>query len=102
MLQHMAQPQVILVHNPARLVFKIRTSMIDVKTDFKSKYDDMTCSPCGLEEQTFDHLFKCNKYKSKLKETLDNKFNPKWIHGKNIEQMKPVALTVEKNFENKR
>ena len=73
--------------------------MIDVKTNFKSKYvDDMTCRLCGLEEETFDHLFRCNKYQSKVKETLDNRFNPKWIqaYGNNIEQMKLVALTVEK------
>ena len=63
----------------AKLVFKIRTSMIDVKTNFKSKYaDDMTCRICGLEEETFDHLFRCDKYKSKVKETLDDKFDPKW------------------------
>ena len=81
----------------ARLVFKIRTSMIDVKTNFKPKYvDDMTCTLCGLQEETFDHLFRCNKYKSKVKETLDNRFNPKWIYGNNIGQMKLVALTVEK------
>ena len=49
----------------ARLVFKIRISMIDVKRNFKSKHvDDMTCRLCGSEEETFDHLFRCNKYHS--------------------------------------
>ena len=81
----------------SRLVFKIRTSMIDVKTNFKSKYaDDMVCRLCGLEEETFDHLFRCNKYKSKVKETLDDKFDTKWIYGSNIEQMELAAHTVEK------
>ena len=71
--------------------------MIDVKTNFKSKYvDDMTCELCCLEEETFDHLFRCNKYKSKVKETLDNRFDPKRTYGDNIEQIKLVALTVEK------
>ena len=80
----------------ARLVFKIRTSMIDVKTNFKSKYaDDMTCR-IDLEEETLDHLFRCDKYKSKIKETLDDKFDPKWMYGGNIEQMELIALTVEK------
>ena len=52
----------------ARLVFNIRTSMTDVKTNFKSKYvDDMTCRACGLEEETFDHLFRCSKYYSNVK-----------------------------------
>ena len=73
--------------------------MIDVKTNFKSKYvDDMTCRLCGLEEETFDHLLRCNKYKSKVNETIGNRFNPKWIYGNSIEQMKLVALTVEKFF----
>ena len=41
-----------LLPKTARLVFKIRTSMIDVKTNFKSKYvDDITCRLCGLEDK---------------------------------------------------
>ena len=53
--------------------------MIDFKTNFNLKYvDDMTCRLCGLEEDTFDHLFRCRKYNSKVKEMLDNRFDPKW------------------------
>ena len=33
---------------------------------------------------------------------LENRFDPKWIYGDNIEQIKLVALSVEKNFENRR
>ena len=79
------------------MVLKIRTSMTNVKTNFKSKYvDDMICRLCGLEEETFDHLFRCSKYNSKVKEMLYNRFDPKWIYGNNNEQIKPVALSVEK------
>ena len=33
---------------------------------------------------------------AKLNETLDDKFNPKWIYDGNIDQMELTALTVEK------
>ena len=62
----------------------------------------MTCRLSGLEEETFDHLFRCSKYNSKVKEMLDNRFDPKWIYGDNIKQIKLVALSVEKFFENQR
>ena len=33
---------------------------------------------------------------------LENRFDPKWIYGDNIEQIKLVAFTSGNNFENQR
>ena len=42
------------------LLFKLRTSMINVKGNFKSGFDDTSCGFCQVNVlQTQEHLFSC-------------------------------------------
>ena len=44
----------------ARLVFKAKTRMFDIKSNYKRKYRSvLTCPFCMVQDETFDHLFAC-------------------------------------------
>ena len=47
--------------NLARVIFKARTRMFDIKVNFKEKYHlNFLCPFYKREDETFDHLFACN------------------------------------------
>ena len=47
--------------NLARVIFKARTRMFDIKVNFKKKYHlNIWCPFCKREDETFDHIFACN------------------------------------------
>ena len=58
-------------------IFKARTRMLDVKNNFRGKYNDNICRGCGITEETQEHVNECtgihNNQKSKvqLQEILD-------------------------------
>ena len=46
--------------NLARIVFKARVLMFDIKVNYKNKYStDLSCPFCKMETETFDHLSEC-------------------------------------------
>ena len=46
----------------ARTIFKFRTRMVNVKNNFRNKYNqDLKCSLCELEVCDQSHLFRCDK-----------------------------------------
>ena len=50
-----------LAPNIARVIFKTRNRMFDVKVKYKRKYKfNLECSFCKYYDETFDHIFKCN------------------------------------------
>ena len=43
-----------------RLVFKAKTRMFDIKSNYKRKYRSVLICPfCMVQDETFDHLFAC-------------------------------------------
>ena len=47
--------------NIARVIFKARTRMFDIKVYYKRKYIfNLDCPFCKYYDETFDHIFKCN------------------------------------------
>ena len=45
----------------ARLVFKAKTRMLDIKINYKRKYKNgLHCPFCSDYDETFEHIFKCN------------------------------------------
>ena len=43
----------------AKLIFKLRCRIVDVKCNMKWKYEDTVCDACGEEEETQEHVFEC-------------------------------------------
>ena len=51
-----------LTRNEVSTIFKARTRMLDVKANYKNKYQDLQCRLCGKEDETQEHvLAKCEK-----------------------------------------
>ena len=43
-------------NNEKYLLIKFRTRMVEVKTNFKGKYEDLMCPQCNVENDTQGHL----------------------------------------------
>ena len=59
-LKHFGTSDYLLKLSPelARLVFKGKTRMFDIKSKYKKKYISvLTCPFCRVQDETFDHLF---------------------------------------------
>ena len=56
-----------LTPDVTNLIFKFRTRMFHVRNNFRNNYNknDLLCPLCKMEEDTQEHLFKCEFIKSK-------------------------------------
>ena len=45
-----------LTRNQASIIFKARARMLDVKGNYKNKYQDNRCRQCQKEEETQNHV----------------------------------------------
>ena len=43
-------------------IMQLRLNMMELKTNFKGKYEDTLCPACGEEEETTEHVIQCPKY----------------------------------------
>ena len=59
-------------NNEKYLLFKLRTRMIEVKTNFKNKYYDVHCSLGCRNEETQSHLMNCQIIYDNCKALRDN------------------------------
>ena len=51
-----------LSSSEALIIFKVRVRMLNLKTNFKRKYElDLSCPFCLEGEESIDHIFTCNK-----------------------------------------
>ena len=48
-----------MLKEDAQLVFKLRCRVTGVKINMRGKYDNLECEACGLEEETQQHIIKC-------------------------------------------
>lgn len=46
-------------YETAKVILEMRTGMIDVKTNYKNKYNDTICRNCEKEEETTEHYINC-------------------------------------------
>ena len=81
-----------------QLIFKLRTRMIDVKTNMKGKYYTYECDACKIEEESQAHIFKCQKIKSLSTETeYEIPEYDKIFDGKVMEQLK-ISKVFKQNI----
>ena len=52
----------------AQEIFKMRSRVTDVKTNFKSKYESFECYVCKIEEETQKHIIECTEINKEKKE----------------------------------
>ena len=54
------------------LIFKLKTRMVDVKTNFRMFYSDLLCRICKKEEENQEHLLFCEKVIESCPELFDD------------------------------
>ena len=45
----------------AQMIFKMRSRMTEVKTNFKGMYETLECDACKKEEETQKHVLECEE-----------------------------------------
>ena len=55
----------------AKLLFKFRTCMINVRNNFRNNYACSSCPLCGIHQDTQEHLFDCIMIKKHYQPTTE-------------------------------
>ena len=80
----------------AQIIFKLRCRMTEAKINLKGKYDDWGCSACGLEEESQEHIIKCEQLnRNKEVEEVDYE---KIYNGTVAEKLK-IAYRFKENYD---
>ena len=79
-----------LTRNQVSIIFKARTRMLKVKSNYKNGYKDLKCRICGNEEESQKHIMEeC--------ETLNREFKvitKEMIFQEDLEGLKEVARNI--------
>ena len=59
----------------AQTIFKLRSRVTDVKTNYKGKYDTFECDVCKVEEESQEHVLNCKEI---LKTRKDDEKTPEY------------------------
>ena len=62
-LQDCWSPSSGLVSLEAKFIFMLRTRMLDIKSNYQGKHNDLSCSICDSQQDTQQHLLQCQKLK---------------------------------------
>ena len=54
----------------AMTILKTRLGMIEVKTNFKNMFSDVTCRKCKKEDETLHHVLKCGHKHNEIEEQI--------------------------------
>ena len=80
----------------AQSLFKFRTRMNRVKSNFKQSYSDFTCPLCLISEDQDGHLLECTKIKEKSSAIRHNtSVKYKDIYSSSIEKMVAAVDLLE-------
>ena len=80
-----------LSREKASTIFKARTRMIDIKNNFRNKYNDLTCRACGETTETQEHVLEgC----SAVHPTEDTKVRHQDLFSEESEELKATARKI--------
>ena len=85
----------------SKLLFKLRSRMVEVKTNFRNKSSDLSCPVCKLTEDTQKHVMECTKLLSRRNIMVSKITRYSHIFSEDIEKQK-VALETFKSFWNEK
>ena len=82
----------------AQEIFKLRSRVTDVKSNFKTKFDTLECDGCKMEEETQEHiLLKCKI----LSEKYEGDMNYEDIFDGNVTKKVEIAKQFMKSLKNR-
>ena len=92
MQRYLKPSQINKTHKDAITIFRLRTRMTNVKANFKGKYDNLSCEICMLENETQQHILKCEK--------IDKEISPEYneIFGENVEKQVKIAKVFKEKI----
>ena len=83
-----------LTRNQVSTIFKARTRMLKVKSNYKNGYKDLKCRICGNEEETQKHVMEdCVTLNTEFK-TITKEM----IFQDNVKELKEVAKMIEERI----
>jgi len=71
----------------SKQIMKTRLNMINLKSNFKGSSIDQRCTACKKENETTEHVLRCEKYKKLINKDIQN-YN---IKTDNIENLKIIS-----------
>lgn len=80
----------------AQLIFKLRCRVTEAKINMRGKYDNLECEACGLEDESQEHIIKCEVL-NRNKEDENIQYE-RLLNGTVKEQMK-IAYKFQENNE---
>ena len=63
MQNYLKPSRVRISQNEIQTIFKLRSRVIDVKQNFRGKYENLECRSCKSEEESQKHVYECWKIK---------------------------------------
>ena len=94
-IQKYLQPnQTKIQREESELIFKLRCRVTEVKANLKSMYDNTDCGACGQEEESQEHVIKCEVLNKKEK----IEFNYEKINSGTVKEKIEIAKKFEENF----
>ena len=88
-----------LTHEEADIILRTRLGMIDIKVNFKNKYNNTICNLCQKENETLQHLLECqeNTYQCENIENVTNNINHVFA-GTDLNFLKNIAKIIIKKL----
>ena len=87
-----------ITQDEIKLIFKLRCRVTDIKTNLKGAYDSFECKVCNIEEETQEHILKCEVITEMRKiKKLIPEYN-KLFFGKVTEQLE-IARCFKENMD---
>ena len=98
-MQTYLKPNRIQVSKEERqLIFKLRSRVTEVKMNFKTKYEDLNCKTCNMEEETQKHVLECGEIDKKEPKSKCSLNYNKLFNG-DIEDKVLIARSFRKRME---
>ena len=88
-----------ITQEEAKLIFKLRSKVTEVKQNFRGKYESVECELCG-EEETQAHIMTCIK----LKKYETNETIPEFeeIYKENVKNQLKIARKFNENMKKRK
>ena len=78
----------------ARRVFEVRMGMLDIKYNYKNKYNpNLKCGVCNEQDKSLQHFFECESYISFLK--IDEQFTFMLMYEEDVEKINRSVQIIE-------
>ena len=103
MQNYLKPSRVKITHSEIEAIFKLRSRVIDVKINFRGKYENIECRSCEneKEEESQKHVYECwNLIKNKKNNTKVIEYEK--IFGENSKNQADIAKYFLENLEIRR